>query len=250
MKQPATLDEILADGGCRDRDLSGFDFEQIKDDQELAFDNCLLRGTRIKGDALIASTWTGCEILSCEFASAGLREAVFRNCSFFSPEEATGAVFRLCDLSFAEFAGCNLSLAAFSGCDAYSSAFKACKMLGAQIERTDFSRKLGRRTLNDAAFTQCNLENAVLADLDLSRCALSDCDLTAADLRGARLVNARISSDLGFAAVDGADFSGADLSGSSLQGFALTDVKAYAGMTVPAGQQHFLLNALGIEVSP
>lgn len=251
MKQAATLDEVLATGGCRDRDLSGFDFEQVEDDQELEFENCELRATRIKGDVLIASKWTSCAFLDCEFAGASLRGAEFLNCSFFAASSQTGAEFRLCDMSFATFAGCNLSLAVISGCDGYNVTFKDCKLLGAQIERMDFSRKLGRKTLNTAAFTACTLENASLADLDLTSADFNESDLTGADLRGARLVNAKMTGgDLSFAQVDGADFSGADLTGSRLQDFCLTDLKAYASMTVPADQQHVLLNGLGIEVSP
>ena len=251
MKQKATLQEILAEGGCRDRDLSGFDFELIDDDQELAFEDCLLRNTRIKGDVLVASTWTGCDIHACDFASAELREAVFQNCNFFSAEDKRGVEFRLGDMALARFTNCNLSLALFTGCDAYDVAFAGCKLLGAQFDSTDFSRKLGRKNYNAVSFKDCSLQDALLADLNLSSCEIRDCDLTGADLRKSRLVNASLTnSELGFATLTGADFSGADLTGSNLQGFDLTDVKAYASMNISADQQHHLLNSIGIEVSP
>ena len=251
MSQTQRAQAIEANLGCTDQDLSGFDFERIGGEDELDFTGCRITGTRIKGDALIASRWVNCQFLDCTFAMTDLREAQFTNCSFYNTAEVRGAVFQHCNLNRTAFTDCDLTLTRFKGCDAYDIAFSGCQMRGTDFDGSNFSQTMGRRALTAARFTDCRLTDALLNRLDLNGCHFTDCDMTGTALNGARLVNAvlRDCALIGPELLQ-ADLSGADLGGSRLEGVNLPELRSYAAMTVSASQQHILLQSLGIEVTP
>lgn len=246
----ADCKEIQHNGGCVDKDLSGFDFEQIDGEDELEFEGCAIRDTRIKGEALIASTWRNCRFINCEFVGANLREAQFEGCVFFESATARPTVFQYCDLKRTKFGNCNMSLVKIVGCEAYDVVLENCQMRGVHIETTKIVQMAGKRRFSAGRFTACQLVDAIFDQLDLTSCQFDDCDLSFSSFQEARLVNV-VMRDCNLESVEtvGADFSGADLRGSELAGFSLAELKGYAGLMVSASQQHHLLGSLGVDVS-
>ncbi len=244
-------DEIERGNGVSGQNMSGFDFEWIGGEEELTFQNCMIRGTRIKGDAVISSTWRNCRFIDCEFVGANLRDARFEGCVFFEGAHPTPTSFRFCDLKRAVFKTCNMSLVKILGCEAFDIAMEDCQMRGVEIENTKIVQAAGRRRFNAAKFKTCQLIDAIFDQMDLTSCEFDGCDLSQGTFEGARMVNTTLRDcNLQSIEVNGADFSGADLRGSELFGFKLQDLKGYAGMMVSAGQQHHLLGSIGIDVSP
>ena len=247
----ALRDRIERENGCSGQDLSGFDFEWVDGEDELSFHNCTLRDTRIKGDTLIASSWSNCKFINCDFNGANLRDARFDGSVFFEGATGSATVFRYCDLGRAKFSNCNMALVKIVGCEAYDVAFEDCQMRGLDIENTKLVQNAGKRSFGAARFKSCQLVDAIFDKLDLSSCTFDSCDLSYATLQRSRLVNTvlRDCNLLGIETTD-ADFAGTDLRGSDLDGFDLTGLKSHAGMMISAGQQHHLLSSLGIDVSP
>ena len=244
-------DKIERENGCSGLDLSGFDFEWINGEDELAFHDCAVRDTRIKGDTLIASSWSNCKFINCDFNGANLRDARFDGSVFFEGATGSATVFRYCDLGRAKFSNCNMALVKIVGCEAYDVSFEDCQMRGLDIENTKFVQTVGKRKFGTVRFKTCQLVDAVFDRLDLTACMFDDCDLSYATFQRSRLVNAvmRDCNLLGIEVTD-ANFTGADLRGSDLDGFQLSDLNSHVGMMVSAGQQHHLLGSLGIDVSP
>jgi fluoroquinolone resistance protein len=242
---------VERDGGCSDCDLSGFDFEDLANSDNLTFANCKLSKTTLRGDALSSSKWENCTFLECQFVGTQLRDSVFLRCSFFDADQTTGSQFRFCDIVRACFVECNLSLSKLLRCDAFEVVFRDCMMRGIVFEATTFHHKIGAKFFNKAIFERCRLTDATLASLNLTGSEWRECDLTDANLSETRFVNAELCEcDLTGADVEDADFSGADLRKSRLSGFSLTDIAGYASMRVSAREQHHLLQSLGIEVWP
>ena len=243
--------EIQRSNGCSDKDLSNFDFELIDGEEELEFQDCLIRNTRIKGDVLIGSTWRNCKFFDCEFIGTNLRDARFDGCVFFESATSYTTAFRFCDLKRAKFTNCNLSLVKITGCEAYGVLIEDCRMRGAEVDNTKFVQAAGKRRFSAAKFKTSQLVDAIFDKLDLSSCEFDGCNLSYTTFQGARMVNTVMRDcDLQNIETSGADLSGADLRGSDLSGFRLPGLKAHAGLMVSAGQQHHLLHGLGIDVSP
>lgn len=245
------LELLEKTASCHDTELQSFDFEQIGGNDELTFENCIVKGSKIKGDVLVASQWKSCLFENCEFVGAELREIQFIKCKFFDSENASGTEFRFCNLDHAKFLECNISLSKFDGCNSYESSFKGCMMRGCQFKNTDFSREMGKITVNNAEFLNCELTDSTFSGLNLNSCVFKHCNLTTSNFSHALLENAVLNHcDLGFIEVRSADFSQADLRESSLDGFLLRDLQSYAGMKVSDLQQHHLLGGLSIDVYP
>lgn len=246
-----TLLQIEARAGATDLDLSHFDFERLSSGDDLVFSNCRFDAARLSGEALAASTWINCTFSGAAFASADLRDARFQACRFYNATEVQGSSFQFCTLTRAAFVGCDVSLSAFNGCEAHEITFTECQMRGAQFDRTVFAYSPGRKRAIHATFDRCGLRDALFDGADLTACRFTDCDMTGIALRDARLINAALRNCTVMAPqMVGADLSGADLRGSTLNGVNLAELRACAGMKVSAGQQHFLLNSLGITVDP
>ena len=242
---------IERDRGCSDCDLSGFDFENLTDFDQLTFVNCRFSKTTLRGDALSGSRWENCIFLECKFVGTKLRDSTFLRCIFFDADLTAGSEFRFCDITRVCFDECNLSLATLLRCDAFDVVFRGCMMRGTVFEATTFHHKIGAKFFNKAVFERCRLPDATLSNLDLTGSEFRECNLADANLSQTRFVNAELCEcDLMGADVEDADFSGADLRKSSLVGFSLTDIAGYASMRVSAGEQHYLLQSLGIEVWP
>ncbi len=247
---------ITAEGGATGLDLSGFDFERLdalidSHPDGLAFTDCLIANTPIRGEGLGGSRWTRCRFPGSDAVGVSLREALFTACTFYDAETRQGFAFRFCDLSLASFAECNMSVTQMRGCTGFGLRFEDCLLQGSTVEATPFSRAVGRRTVNQVSFSRCRMTDAVLDRLDLSSSEWSECSLRNASLRESDLSNAVLRQcDLTGADLDRADLRGCDLRDSTLTGFDLTALKAYAGLTVSADQQHHLLRSLGIEVLP
>ena len=247
----ALRDEIEHGAGCSGKDLTGFDFEWIDGEDELVFEDCLVRDTQIKGDTLIASHWRNCTFLNCEFVGTNLRDARFEGSLFFEGATTSSSSFRYCDLERASFAKCNMSLIKVSGCQAFSLIFEGCQMRGVEFENTKFVQSAGKKHFGAARFKACKVTDALFDKLDLTSCEFSDCDLSFSSFQGSRLVNASLRDcELQSIETAGANFAGADLRGSDLHGMDLTLLSSHAGMMISAGQQHHLLASLGIDVSP
>jgi len=244
--------ECLAhDGGLDGVELSDFKFGRLGADTEYFFRNCTLKNTRIKDVALRASHWQDCDFVNCEFVSCNLREAVFENCQFFSIDTVEGGAFRFCNLESACFKSCDLSLSKLLGCDAYDVEFADCKMVGFRVENTGFAREFGLIKRNSATFSGCNMADAGLNKTDFSTCVFKDCDLSDVDLSHAALRSSEMTQcNLHGAELRACSLSGSDLRGSVLDGFDLNIIKDYRGMQISAGQQHVLLNSIGIDVFP
>ncbi|TLP69162.1 pentapeptide repeat-containing protein [Parasedimentitalea maritima] len=244
-------DRIERESGCSGQDLSGFDFEWVDGEDELSFHDCTIRETRIKGDTLIASSWSNCKFINCEFNGANLRDARFEGSVFFEGATTSATAFRYCDMGRAKFTSCNMALVKINGCEGYDLSFDDCQMRGLDIENTKFVQTAGKRKFGTVRFKTCQLADAIFDKLDLTACTFDDCDLSYATFQRSRLVNAvmRGCNLLGIEVTD-ANFAGADLRGSDLDGFQLSDLNSHAGMMVSAGQQHHLLGSLGIDVSP
>jgi len=244
------IDETLAANGCVEGiDLSLLDFASLARDDEYGFERCVVRDVHIKSDALRGSVWRDCQFLNCTFKGCDVREAVFENCHFFNAETAEGSTFRFCELEGTRFVSCDLSVGGLFGCHAFDVEFSDCKMVGFQIEKSNFSRDFGKLKRNVATFNACSLMDANFKEADLSSCVIKDCDLSDADLSSAILVGAEITAcNLYGVDFKDCDLSGTDLRGSRLDGFDLTAVRSYQGMQVSAGQQHLLLTSIGIDV--
>lgn len=247
----ALRDEIERSAGCSGKDISGFDFEWIDGEDELVFEDCLVRDTQIKGDTLIASHWRRCKFLNCEFVGANLRDTKFDSCLFFEGATASSSNFRYCDLERASFDKCNMSLVKVIGCQAFDLSVVDCQMRGVEFENTKFVQSAGRKHFGAARFKNCQMTDALFDKLDLTPCEFEGCDVSFSSFRGTRLVNASLR-DCDLQSIEAADanFSGADLRGSDLLGMDLTVLASHAGMMISAGQQHHLLTSLGIDVSP
>lgn len=247
----ALRDEIEHGAGCSGKDLSGFDFEWIGGEDELVFEDCLVRDTQIKGDTLTASHWRNCKFLNCEFVGTNLRDARFDSCVFFEGATTTSSSFRFCDLERASFGKCNMSLVKVSGCQAFSLSLEDCQMRGMEFENTKFVQSAGRKHFGAARFKNCKVTDALFDKLDLTSCEFEGCDLSFSSFQGSRLVNAALRDcDLQNIEMVDANFAGADLRGSDLHGMDLPALSSHAGMMISAGQQHHLLASLGIDVSP
>lgn len=247
----ALRDEIERSAGCSGKDISGFDFEWNDGEDELVFEDCLVRDTQIKGDTLIASHWRNCKFLDCEFVGTNLRDARFESCLFFEGATTSSSAFRYCDLERARFDKCNMSLVKVSGCQAFNLSLEDCQMRGVEFENTKFVQSAGRKHFGAARFKNCKVTDALFDKLDLTSCAFEGCDLSFSSFQGTRLVNTTLRDcDLQSIETAGANFDGADLRGSDLHGMDLTLLTSHAGMMVSAGQQHHLLTSLGIDVSP
>lgn len=243
--------QIERDGGCKDRELSGFDFDSLTALDALTFRNCTVSKSKLRGDALAGSRWEDCHFSDCEFVGTNLRDTAFLRCSLFDANTTVGSAFRFCDLFRAKFVECNLSLAVFLRCDAFEVVFRDCMMRGAVFDATTFQNKIGKKNFSKASFERCMLTDATLSRLELTNSQFVDSSLIDANLSQSRFVNAEFREcDLSGADLDGADFSGADLRKSNLAGFSLVEVAGYASMQVSAGEQHHLLSSLGIQVSP
>lgn len=243
--------QIERDNGCKDRDLSGFDFESLTVLDPLTFRNCTLSKAKLRGDSLVGSRWEDCHFSDCEFVGTKLRDATFLRCSLFDANTTVGTAFRFSDLFRAKFVECNLSLAIFLRCDAFEIIFRDCMMRGAAFDATTFQNKIGKKNFSKATFERCRLTDATLSRLDLTNGQFVDSSLIDANLSQSRFVNAELREcDLSGADLEGADFSGADLRKSTLAGFSLVEVAGYVSMQVSAGEQHHLLSSLGIQVSP
>lgn len=232
-------------------DLSALEFDVLEGEQDYVFQKCTVKNTRIKGAALRSSQWNDCQFENCMLTGTNLREAVFEKCQFFDAGTASGGVFRYCELEGARFKSCDLSLSSLIGCTAFEVEFTKCKMPGFKIEKTDFSREFGNLKRNQATFEDCNMIDAQLHEIDFSTCIFKRCELNDTDLSYSNLTGAEVT-ECNLYAVDfkECDLSGVDLRRSDLDGIELMTLANYQGLQISAGQQHLLLNSIGIDVFP
>ena len=229
--------------------LSGFDWTDA-DLADAVFDDCLIEGAQFSNTILNGARFKNCRFVRCRAAHADLREASFEDCGFADPETHTGLTVAFSELEQARFVNCDLTLSQFDRSGLHAIEMRDCNLRGARFHRADFSRSFGRNIIRTlAAFRDCNLELAEMADVRLPGCDLSRCNLREADLSGADLEGADLrESDLFGTLVAAAKLAGADLRGAEVSGLDLTALASRAGLKVTADQQYRLLTALGVDV--
>ena len=230
-------------------DLSGVDFAE-RDLTEARLSDCTLVDVQLSAVIFEGARFTGCRFVRCRFAHADLRDTEFDACSFADPDSHSGVQIAFSRLDQAVFKACDLSFADLDRTSAYAVGFQACNLRGARFHRIDFSRAFGGKTVrSSASFIGCNLELADLSDAGLAACDLSGSSFREADLTEANFEGADLSrTDLFQALTAGANLKDADLRGAEVGGLNLAALAAYDGMKITLDQQQALLTALGLDV--
>src|SRR5277367_562169 len=156
----------------RGETIAGFEWADA-DLTEAVFVDCVIEDLHLGAVVLEGARFQRCRLARCRFARADLREAVFEDCILTDPAAHAGATFAFCRMDMARFLRCDLSFARFDRCELHAVVLEDCNLRGAKVERSDFTRSLGRlRTKPAATFRQCNFHLA-----DLSEVSLPGCDL-------------------------------------------------------------------------
>jgi fluoroquinolone resistance protein len=230
-------------------DLSNADFDEC-DLSEAVLTDCTFDDAQFSTAMLEGARFVTCRFLRCRFAHADLRDTLFDQCNFADPDSHSGVEIAFSRLDQAVFKACDLSFADLSRTSAYDVRFETCNLRGARFHKVDFSRAFGRKVVRAAAaFTGCNLELADLSDAVLPSCNLAGSSLREADLSEANLEGADLSrTDLFQALTGGANLTNADLRGAHVSGLNLAGLGGYDGMKVALDQQQALLTAMGLDV--
>lgn len=209
------------------------------------FQSCLFSETK-----LVASSFEHCQFYDCRFAGADLRETRFEHCSFFSAKSGAGADFRYAQMREARFDNCNLSGSRFIGANLFDIVIKDCKANGAVFREAEFAHGYGQSTpvvrasiinsiLNDADFSDLNLEGATLERSSFVNADLSGSIFLGADMTGCDLSHAQLSRT---------NFDQTDLRRARLEGMSLASLSGYDRMKISADQQAEILTHLGVLV--
>jgi fluoroquinolone resistance protein len=231
------------------RDLSDADFAE-RDLSEAVLKDCILTDVQLSAVIFEGARFVNCRFLRCRFAHADLRDTAFDHCSFADPDSHSGVEIAFSRLDQAVFKSCDLSFADVDRTSAYGVDFELCNLRGSRFHRADFSRAFGGKAVRTAArFTGCNLELADLSDARLAGCDLSGSSLREADLTGADLQGADLSrTDLFQALTAGTNLGNADLRHAHVAGLSLAGLAGYDGMKITLEQQQALLGAMGLDI--
>ena len=231
------------------RELPLEELAAIEDGAGLEFIDCIIPSGRLQAEGLWAATFRNCQFQATEFVSCDFQECSFEGCSFL--EGTNGAEFRFCDLKSAQFKRCDLTLGQMNGCEAFDISFEECRLRGFKVENTGFSHALGPVIRREALFSNCQMEDAILTEIELANACFRNCSLRNANLAETDLSRAELlGCDLYGVDLRDADLSDATLTGSQLDGFDLTVLKSYQRLTISASQQHHLLASIGLNIDP
>ena len=230
--------------------LDGFGWGEA-DLTDAVFHNCLIADAPFGAVTLEGARFYRCRILRGRFARADLRDTLFEDCNFADPEAHAGLSLVYSRLDQAVFRRCDLSFSKIESCEMHGVTLEDCNLRGAQFQRNDFTRNLGRyRSSAAATLRRCNFHLADLSDITLPGCDLARSLFREADLSGANLEGADLrDTDLFGAITSGAKLAGADLRGAEISGLDLTALASRDSLKITADQQYALLSALGLDVS-
>ncbi|MGC1302785.1 MAG: pentapeptide repeat-containing protein [Caulobacteraceae bacterium] len=218
---------------------------------EAVFEDCTLRGAHLSGVVLEGARFIRCQLVDCRFSHVEAVGAVFETCVLTNSEAHKGLGVIFSRFEQARFLQCDLSFSTWERSDLHGLEMQDCNLRGAQFERTDFSKRFGRKLVRtSAAFRRCNFHLARISGLDLKGCDFEGSLFREADLSGTDL-EAAILTDCDFfgAALTGARLAHADLRRSEISGLDLEALASRVGMKITIDQQQMLLAALGVEVS-
>jgi len=231
-------------------DLSAVDWTDLAC-EEAHFTACTFTNTQFAGTNLAAARFDNCTFTACRFTRAELQEARFEACRFLPGAIKTeGCTFTFTNMRATRFLRCDLSLARIERSDLFDITMDQCTLRGATFHKLDFSQAYSRKLITTrATFRHCNLELA-----DLTQARLPGCDLTGSRLREADLTEADLTgailrdTDLFQATLTNTKLANADLRGAEISGLNLRHLATYAGLKISQGQQHILLDGIGIDV--
>ncbi len=241
-RNPADASWFMTADDWHDRDCT----DEVFTDR--VFESALFSRTIFNG-----ATFRRCRFEHCRFTHADLQESLFEDCQFPAQADGSkGVEIAFSDLRLARLVKCTLPFARFERSDLHAIEMDQCNLLGARFEKATSSRTLGRtNSIIRATFRHCNLELAEMAEINLAGCDLTGSRLRETDLSLADLTDADLRDcDLFQAVLDGAKLGGADLRGAEISGLDVTRLGGYRKLTITQGQQHILLDALGIDVEP
>ncbi|OGX85675.1 hypothetical protein BEN48_01875 [Hymenobacter glacialis] len=128
--------------------------------------------------------------VNCDFSGADLSHKRFADC-----------LFERCNLSSARLAGTALQNVAFEDCKLLGLQFAACRdmMFGVHFDNCQMRyASFAGRKMPATRFVRCTLDEADLADADLSNAVFQDCSLAGAVFQNTVLVGADFTSATGF----------------------------------------------------
>jgi fluoroquinolone resistance protein len=242
----------LAKGPIEDAQLAEVAWTDL-DCEGAKFNRCSFAGAQFTNTVFSGARFVGCRFLGARFSHAELGEAAFEECQFATRDTAaTGCSFAFSNLRDARFTTCDLSLCQFDRSDLFAIEMDQCVLRGARFNKVDFSHAYSRKLVTTRAiFRTCNFELADLSEARLPGCELASCRFREADLSGADLTDAMLrDADLFQAILTGTKLAGADLRGAEISGLNLMELASFARMKIDQGQQHLLLDAIGIDVRP
>ena len=126
----------------------------------------------------------------CDFGGADLRKLRFTDC-----------LFEHCNLSTAQLAGTALQNVAFADCKLLGLQFTACRdmLFGVHFDQCQLRyASFANRVMPNTRFVGCHLDEADLADADLSGAVFDDCQLAGAVFQNTRLAGADFRTATGF----------------------------------------------------
>ena len=128
--------------------------------------------------------------VNCDFGGADLRKLRFTDC-----------LFEHCNLSTAQLAGTALQNVAFADCKLLGLQFTACRdmLFGVHFDQCQLRyASFAGRAMPNTRFVGCQLDEADLADADLSGAVFDDCQLAGAVFQNTKLLGADFRTATGF----------------------------------------------------
>jgi fluoroquinolone resistance protein len=232
--------------------LSDVDWADL-DAEAAIFTDCLFDAAQFANTNFEGARFTRCRFPRARFSRVNLKDSHFEDSVFVDrANEAVGCVFLLSELRQARFERCDLSFAAFERSDLFAIEMDQCNLRGTRFVKADFSHAYSRKMVRTrGAFRNCNLELADLAETRLAECDFSGSRLREADFTAGDLSDALLRDcDLFQAVLTGAKLDGADLRGAEISGLKLPHLASFARIKITQGQQHILLDGIGVDVHP
>ncbi len=192
--------------------------------QSMALESVDANAVSFLGADLTGATFRKCRFTGANFDDATLSKMTIVDCEFQSSKFLKAHFNQPQRLLRCTFVDCDLRGVAFPELDLSSCAFPGTSFADANLSGSNFSgTNLGHADFSDAILNKANFSGAQMGNANFSRCQLSHATFTHSNLRNAQFSRASLAGcDLSRAGLAGADLAGADLQGADLTGADLT----------------------------